>query len=76
MALIGVALQIPYATFFQLGLVAQGIVTFILVLLTWTMNREHPYYPLVRALAIILAVSMVLLVISYIAQATFMGWIS
>ena len=69
------ALPLPYGQFFQLIIVLDGIVA---IALYAGMKRAGPTstnYGLLRGLMIFMIIVWIGLVISYAAQATFMGWI-
>ncbi len=67
--------MLSYGQLFILGIIVQAIITVLMFALTKVLKESNPYYQLVKALSIILLVSLVALIVSYIAQATFMGWI-
>lgn len=64
-----------YAGMFLLGIMIQVMITYFLWVSMQGVDRENPYYPLMKAIFVILLVSLVALIASYVAQATFMGWI-
>jgi|YelNatPaOPRAMG01_1025707.scaffolds.fasta_scaffold186906_2 ABC-type uncharacterized transport system fused permease/ATPase subunit len=68
-------LPLPYAQFFQLVTAIYAAISVIAVLWNRSLEKSSRYYGFSRAFAIFMIVVTVFLVISYIAQATFMGWI-
>lgn len=69
------SLPLPYPTFFQLIIAIDGVITLGLYLWLRSMNRNSAYYGFIRGMTVFMAIVLVGLVISYVAQATFMGWI-
>lgn len=68
------SLPLPYPQFFQLIIVIDGLFTLGLYLWLRRLSRSSYYYGFVRGMTFFMAVVLVGLVISYVAQATFMGW--
>ncbi|MGQ9543617.1 MAG: hypothetical protein ACUVTM_06000 [Candidatus Bathyarchaeia archaeon] len=68
-------LPLPYAQFFQLVTVVYAVISVIAIIWHRNLEESSRYYGFSRAFAIFMAVVTIFLVISYIAQATFMGWI-
>jgi chromate transport protein ChrA len=69
-----VSLPIPYPAFFQLVIAIDVVIMVGLYMLLRRMSRSSAYYGFVRGMTIFMAIVLVGLVISYVAQATFMGW--
>jgi VIT1/CCC1 family predicted Fe2+/Mn2+ transporter len=67
--------MVTYAEQFIIGIAIEGLLALIVGLYMMRLDKKNPYRPFYKAFAIVLAVAFVVLVISYIAQATFMGWI-
>ncbi|MEM1517532.1 MAG: hypothetical protein QXI52_02000 [Nitrososphaerota archaeon] len=68
------SLPLPYPQFFQLIIVIDGLLTLGFYLWLRRLSRSSSYYGFVRGMTFFMAVVLVGLVISYVAQATFMGW--
>jgi hypothetical protein len=67
-------LPIPYASAFQITIVIDALI-FLVVL--WQLKRTprtNPTYGFWRGISFFLGILLVGLAISYVAQATFMGW--
>ena len=67
------ALPIPYATAFQIT-IAINFLIFLFVLFKARRSMGTEMYGFWRGIAIFLGILVFGLIISYIAQATFMGW--
>ncbi len=69
-----VSLPLPYPQLFQLIIVIDGLFTLGLYLWLRRLSKNNYYYGFVRGMTFFMAVVLVGLIISYVAQATFMGW--
>lgn len=68
------SLPLPYPQFFQLIIVIDGLLMLGLYLWLRRFSKSSSYYGFVRGMTIFMAIVLIGLVISYVAQATFMGW--
>jgi hypothetical protein len=68
-------LPLPYAELFQLVTIIYAVIAVAAVLWNRRLDKSSRYYGFSKAFAIFMVVVTVFLVISYIAQATFMKWI-
>ena len=69
------ALPLPYGQFFQLIIALDAVIAIVLYVGMKQVGTGSKYYGLLRGLAIFMVVVWIGLVVSYVAQATFMGWI-
>lgn len=69
------ALPIPYAQFFQLIIVLDAVIAIVLYVAMKRAGTGSRNYGLLRGLTIFMVVLWIGLVVSYLAQATFMGWL-
>ncbi|WP_455286017.1 hypothetical protein [[Eubacterium] cellulosolvens] len=69
------ALPLPYDQFFQLIIVLDALIAIALYAGMKRVGTGSEYYGLLRGLTIFMVVVWIGLVVSYVAQATFMGWI-
>lgn len=68
-------LPLPYGQFFQIIIVLDGIIAIALYAVMKRIGPGSRNYGLLRGLTIFMVVIWIGLVASYVAQATFMGWI-
>lgn len=67
-------LPIPYATAFQITIAIDALIFLVVLWQSRRTPKTSPTYGFWRGISVFLGILLVGLIISYIAQATFMGW--